>query len=133
VAVPVAVPLVAVIVTLVCAGLIGLGGVYTPELEIWPSPAGLIVHATGALLVPVTVAVNCVVCHASNVEVVGDTETEGACTAGFSMAITLPPSRMYSLLGVCCAQALVRCNSMAMLANHLGPPQADLFEFRRYS
>jgi hypothetical protein len=75
---------VALIVTVCCAARDG-GAVYNPVEEIFPT-AGLNVHVTAVLLVPVTVAVNCCVPPATIDAVNGLTVTD---TAGVRVTVAL--------------------------------------------
>ena len=77
--------LVAVNVT-VCAALIGVGAVYSPEAEIVPVPAGLIVQVTAVFVEPVTVDVNCCVCAANSDALAGVTVTV---TGGFKVTVAV--------------------------------------------
>jgi hypothetical protein len=65
--------LVAVTVT-VCELVSAAGAEYRPVLEIVPT-AGLTDHVTPLLVVPITVAVNCLVCPAERLTVAGNTLT----------------------------------------------------------
>jgi hypothetical protein len=63
----------------VCGLVILLGAVYRPLVEREPT-AGLIVHVTGAFVVPVTLAVNCCVCELDRLAAAGLTDTDTGAT-----------------------------------------------------